>query len=73
MDETLIYFKFSNEEGKEGTLKLRPGVFTFLEKISEFYEIILFAEASEAYIKLTKNILIILYIDNILQLKAIIS
>ena len=56
LDETLIYFKFSNEEGKEGTLKLRPGVFTFLEKISEFYEIILFAEASEAYIKLMMEV-----------------
>ena len=48
----MIYFKFNNDEGKEGILKLRPGVFTFLEKISEFYEIILFTEASEAYIKL---------------------
>ena len=56
LDETLIYFKFNNEEGKEGTLKLRPGVFTFLEKISEFYEIILFAEASEAYIKLMMEV-----------------
>ena len=56
LDETLIYFKFNNDEGKEGTLKLRPGVFTFLEKISEFYEIILFAEASEAYIKLMMEV-----------------
>ena len=56
LDETLIYFKFNNDEGKEGTLKLRPGVFTFLEKVSEFYEIILFAEASEAYIKLMMEV-----------------
>ena len=56
LDETLIYFKFNNDEGKEGILKLRPGVFTFLEKISEFYEIILFTEASEAYIKLMMEV-----------------
>ena len=51
-DETLINFKLNNNNGEEGILKLRPGVFTFLEKVSEFYEIILFTEASEAYIKL---------------------
>ena len=52
LDETLINFKLNNKNGEEGILKLRPGVFTFLEKVSEFYEIILFTEASEAYIKL---------------------
>ena len=52
LDETLIHFKLKENEEGEGILKLRPGVFTFLEKISEFYEIILFTEASEAYIKL---------------------
>ena len=52
LDETLIHFKLNKNIEGEGILKLRPGVFTFLEKISEFYEIILFAEASEAYIKL---------------------
>ena len=57
LDETLIHFKLDNKEGNEGILKLRPGIFTFLEKVSEFYEIILFAEASEAYIKLMMEIL----------------
>ena len=52
LDETLIHFKLNNNQGEEGILKLRPGVFTFLDNISEFYEIILFTEASEAYIKL---------------------
>ena len=52
LDETLIHFKVNNYENEEGMLKLRPGVFTFLEKMQEFYEIILFTEASEAYTKL---------------------
>ena len=52
LDETLIHFKVNNNENEEGMLKLRPGVFTFLEKIQDFYEIILFTEASEAYTKL---------------------
>ena len=52
LDETLIHFKVNHNETEEGVLKLRPGVFTFLEKVGEFYEIILFTEASEAYAKL---------------------
>ena len=52
LDETLIHFNVNYNENDEGVLKLRPGVFTFLEKIKEFYEIILFTEASEAYTKL---------------------
>ena len=52
LDETLIHFKVNDNENEEGVLKLRPGVFTFLEKVKEYYEIILFTEASEAYTKL---------------------
>ena len=52
LDETLIHFKVNYKENDEGVLKLRPGVFTFLEKVKEYYEIILFTEASEAYTKL---------------------
>ena len=52
LDETLIHFKVNNDENEEGVLKLRPGVFTFLENVKEYYEIILFTEASEAYTKL---------------------
>ena len=52
LDETLIHFTVNNNANEEGVLKLRPGVFTFLEKVGEFYEIILFTEASEAYTKL---------------------
>ena len=52
LDETLIHFKINHNKNDEGVLKLRPGVFTFLEKVKEFYEIILFTEASEAYTEL---------------------
>ena len=52
LDETLIHFKVNHEQNDEGVLKLRPGVLTFLEKVHEFYEIILFTEASEAYTEL---------------------
>ena len=52
LDETLIHFKVNHEQNDEGVLKLRPGVFTFLEKLREYYEIILFTEASEAYTEL---------------------
>ena len=52
LDETLIHFKVNHSHNDEGILKLRPGVVTFLEVIKEYYEIILFTEASEAYTEL---------------------
>ena len=52
LDETLIHFKVNHDRNDEGVLKLRPGVITFLERMREFYEIILFTEASEAYTEL---------------------
>jgi Dullard-like phosphatase family protein len=52
LDETLIHFKVKHGQNDEGVLKLRPGVFTFLEKVKQYYEIILFTEASEAYTEL---------------------
>ena len=52
LDETLIHFKVNKNFSDEGVLKLRPGVGTFLEIIKEYYEIILFTEASEAYTEL---------------------
>ena len=52
MDETLIHFKVNHDHNDEGVLKLRPGINTFLEVIKEYYELILFTEASEAYTEL---------------------
>ena len=52
LDETLINFKVNHNHNDEGVLKLRPGINTFLEVIKDYYEIILFTEASEAYTEL---------------------
>ena len=52
LDETLIHFKVNHDHNDEGVLKLRPGINTFLEVIKEYYELILFTEASEAYTEL---------------------
>ena len=52
LDETLIHFKINKNETEEGMLRLRPGIFSFLQKVGQYYEIILFTEASEAYAKL---------------------
>ena len=52
LDDTLIHFRVNHTHNDEGVLKLRPGVATFLKVIKEFYEIILFTEASEAYTEL---------------------
>ena len=52
LDETLIHFKVNHSHNDEGVLKLRPGISTFLEVIKDYYEIILFTEASEAYTEL---------------------
>ena len=48
----MIHFKVNHSHNDEGVLKLRPGIGTFLEVIREYYEIILFTEASEAYTEL---------------------
>ena len=47
LDETLVNFKIKN--GKEGYVRLRPFLFGFLEEVSQFYELIIFSSASEAY------------------------
>ena len=52
LDETLIHFKVNNNYNDEGVLKLRPGAGTFLEVLKEYYESILFTEASEAHTEL---------------------
>ena len=51
MDETLIYLdKIKGETN--GTLKIRPGTFSFLEKVKKYYEIIIFSEAEQNYVDL---------------------
>ena len=49
IDETLFHFKLNALQSDEGYLKIRPGVFKFLEEIKKFYEIIFFTEADKSY------------------------
>ena len=53
LDETLIYFdKVKDVKDDSGTFKIRPGTFTFLEKVQKFYEIVIFSEAEQNYVDL---------------------
>ena len=52
IDETLFHFKINEDDDEQGVLKIRPGVFQFIDEIKEYYEIILFSEAEESYIEL---------------------
>ena len=49
VDETLFHFKLNDLQSDEGFLKIRPGVFKFLEEVKKFYEIIFFTEADRSY------------------------
>ena len=52
IDETLFHFKINDDDDEQGVLKIRPGVFQFIDEIKEYYEIILFSEAEKNYIEL---------------------
>ena len=52
VDETLFHFKIYEEDDEQGVLKIRPGVFQFIDEIKEYYEIVLFSEAEKSYIDL---------------------
>ena len=47
LDETLVNFKIKS--GKEGYVRLRPFLLGFLEEVSQYYELIIFTSATEAY------------------------
>ena len=52
LDETLVYLNRDNTDSENATLKLRPGIYSFLEKMKEYCEIILFSEAEQEYVDL---------------------
>ena len=54
LDETLIYLEKIKDENN-GTIKIRPGTFSFLEKIKKYYEIIIFSEAEQNYVDLAAS------------------
>ena len=56
IDETLFHFKINDDDDEQGVLKIRPGVFQFIEEIKEYYEIILFSEADKNYIDLITEV-----------------
>ena len=49
LEETLLNFRLKSENKGEGILKLRPGLFEFLDAVQIFYEIILFTASSQDY------------------------
>jgi Dullard-like phosphatase family protein len=49
LDETLVHFKMNSEEENEGLLQIRPGVVPFLEKVGQYYELIVFTAATQEY------------------------
>lgn len=81
MDETLVHVGRINQQiinnynyniNEQIVINLRPGLFSFLNSIKPYYEIISFSTASKNYadnivkkLKLIKNILIIIYIETI--------
>jgi len=49
LEETLLNFRLKSENKGEGILKLRPGLYEFLDAVQIFYEIILFTASSQDY------------------------
>ena len=49
LDETLISFRLDLGERKKGTIRFRPGLDSFLQKIKKKYEIIVFTSATKEY------------------------
>ena len=49
LDETLISFKINPKEPSNGLLRFRPGLDIFLEKMKNYYELIIFTSATEKY------------------------
>ncbi len=49
LDETIIHFKVNPNNDSEGVLRVRPGIFEFLEKLGKYYEIIVFTAATQDY------------------------
>ena len=49
LEETLLNFRLKAENKGEGILKIRPGLFEFLDEMQKLYEIILFTSSSQDY------------------------
>ena len=49
LDETLIHFKANPNNEESGTIKIRPYLYQFLDKIKKYYEIVVFTAATQEY------------------------
>ena len=49
LDETLIHFKPQNNGEDGGTLRVRPGIYEFLDEVGKYYELIVFTTATQDY------------------------
>lgn len=55
LEETLINLELEDESESKGTLKLRPGVITFLKEIKNYYEIIIFSLSEKKIVEYLIN------------------
>ena len=49
LDETLVHFTDDPNDANKGVLHFRPGLFEFLDKASEYYELVVFTAATKEY------------------------
>jgi Dullard-like phosphatase family protein len=49
LDETIMHFKVNPKNELEGVLRVRPGIYDFLDQLSEYYEMIIFTAATQDY------------------------
>lgn len=47
LDETLIHFQVDGLDEQKGLLRMRPGLFEFLESVSRHYELVVFTAATQ--------------------------
>ena len=49
LDETLVHFTDDPNDTNKGVLHFRPGLFEFLDKVSNYYELVVFTAATKEY------------------------
>ena len=49
LDETLIHFKMNPNDEESGTIQIRPYLYNFLDKIKNYYELVVFTAATQEY------------------------
>ena len=49
LDETIIHFRVNPNNELEGVMKVRPGIYDFLETLGKYYEMIVFTTATSEY------------------------